>query len=376
LYVVCSSFHTARLKVIYTPADTAVSESCNKAYYDIRGSTIIDFTMPYQGATPWSEQATGFLNFIVESQLIAGDVSTTPPATIFVVVNSTHMRFAKPNGNYMLPKASVTIVHTVEGQGLREDFEEPFPPLVDDMVGVDFDGYSLEPIEHLGMVVRRPQREYGTLAFGSGSTPGCIDYFPHPRMDNRTFYIADSSSRMLFPTGDSNGMRAVRPTYLKHFAQLYSYMTGSMSMKAVVMSDVEIPYDRRLVNATLVDVSDVHYASVRQHLDLSTDDARPHAVASAVEGQLPVIVPSNDPNFMFPTMYPRNIRVFSYPDGVRFSTEVPEMVLSALFVAAADDFRLHFPHSPGLVYCVYTDTTGYQIADPVAISNQYVSPQS
>lgn len=381
----CTNFHSGRLRLVYSPLSTNVGESCNKAFYDVRGSTDINYSLPFPHNKPWANQSVGVITVIVENQLVCSGGAVNSSVPILIYVNGTNMCYANYSGRYFVPDEMVQLAPSAEG--IREDFAKPFDPLVDEMKSVHVDGYALETVNHLGDVLKRPQAELnGSDGLNPLTPTGSTYIYAGPIRTGKVYYASSggTSANLVFPTLGTTPLTPVRPTLMSHYATMFSYYRGSISYKILLNNNLgaTTPYlgavDRNQINATLVPgyirhLIDQAFAS--NGVVLNTDQY-PTLITTKYEGNLLATVPSNSNSMLIPTGRPV-IDDDMWPYGLCISSGVgSNTTLERTLFSAADDFRFYYPRSSGLVRAVCANdapgtTNLYYFYDPSVLTRTF-----
>lgn len=130
--VVCSSFHTCRLGIVFAPGATDPDlVSGMIRYVDVQGPTTFTVAVPFTHARAYAAGSIGHL--VVFTAVPPTEVSSVAPSTLTLVTfvaGSSDFQLYGPRDSYYLPVSSATIAEFVPAALPRQDFLADFDPIV------------------------------------------------------------------------------------------------------------------------------------------------------------------------------------------------------------------------------------------------------
>jgi len=251
VYVIASSFHSARLRVVFKPqadAGTTDFDDGLARIIDIQGSTEFTIAVPFIWPALYAQGSIGTLDFQVETPVAEiGPVPNIPMTLVVYVAGGDDLVLKDPTGPLLIPVD--TFLPAAEADP-RADFTRPFDPLGAPAQSVRFDDplYFDAPV-HVTDLIHRPQPWLTRGPFDAANF--CWRLFLYPHVNAIKWqYGSFANAALTTPTGhgidshftgigvfplvpyDSDtGVGACIPSLWDHFADCYRFQRGGVRLK-------------------------------------------------------------------------------------------------------------------------------------------------
>lgn len=253
--VVCSTFHSVRLRAVFIPNDSADPTSYDDLYtrvIDVQGSTDFTISVPFFHPRAWARESIGRLVFQLESKIASmSDVTTTSVMLVVYTAASGDLMVREPRPEYYIPQDLIT---PIGYSSPRDQFELPFDGICSTAVAVGFeDPYFADHCTHLNDLLHRPEPWLRVEALQGFPAAGLLlypqnlpSYAYHANSGTFNFQIPSTTDASICDSSGATGnggmtplstlqnegyVNFVRPTALDHFADCFKFQRGGMRLK-------------------------------------------------------------------------------------------------------------------------------------------------
>lgn len=366
IYFICSSFHTARVKIAFVPRANAAkvlptAVNSMSQLVDVQGPTSVEFSVPFLWHLPYAEQSIGAITMaMVNPPPTVGDVANPPVFCIVYAAMGADASFQDISPFRYIPDTEVVIAAAEACP--REDFAKAFPAIAPGCVSV-MEGDTFFP-DHYTKVsdltrafqawpyvsahdpanyMPSPGTMYSLLPqlagppwlLDPGGTPNPTNQLQFQQSEsaniglvqqwNNLLPFDSSSQEYIYVTtgpaaatavqGDAAEVGAFcyrRWTLADHFAQLYRFQRGGARLRWYGNPEARVTYTVPLAGASYA-----YNAAVEE--------------GTATEAAMTQLIPSGKPQTSAATTTWESTRV----DAVPFQIELPAAITTAVAATAA-----------------------------------------
>lgn len=256
VYCIASSFHSARLRVVFTPQDSSINDIFDDALariIDIQGGTEFSISVPFIWPGLYASDVIGALQFQVETPIAEiSEVPNVPMTFLVYVAGSDDLSLKDPTGPLLIPTDCFQQGPNPEGNP-RADFEQPFDPLGQQAKSVTFtDPLYFDSPAHVTDLIHRPQSwltpsfleqgynalrlfvlpHSGRVAYTYDFTVNQMSVITPPISNPASGYLSSylDVQRLLDYNAD-DGTGGSYPSLWEHFADSYRFQRGGSRIK-------------------------------------------------------------------------------------------------------------------------------------------------